>query len=119
MKDKNIRVNGKEALRTGDWSTAAPVPRFQTLAPDWSTGPDMSGHVQTSAFMLAQFNTVRITQNLKVDLITCSTLVSDVKLEEISPLHKLLRTSTIGESLKSKSGQKASSLEIPSRIVVR
>ncbi|KRZ00533.1 hypothetical protein T11_14680 [Trichinella zimbabwensis] len=33
---------GKEALRSGDWSTAARVLRFQTIAPDWSTGPDMS-----------------------------------------------------------------------------
>ncbi|KRZ09254.1 hypothetical protein T11_3729 [Trichinella zimbabwensis] len=33
---------GKEALQTGGWSTAAPVPRFQTLDPDWSTSPDMS-----------------------------------------------------------------------------
>ncbi|KRZ15179.1 hypothetical protein T11_8496 [Trichinella zimbabwensis] len=29
-------VYGKKALRTGDWSTAAPVLRFQTLDPDWS-----------------------------------------------------------------------------------
>ncbi|KRY97895.1 hypothetical protein T11_9788, partial [Trichinella zimbabwensis] len=76
MKDRNIRVNGKEALRTGDWSTAAPVPRFQTLAPDWSTGPDMSGHVQTSAFMLAQFNTVRITQNLSKHVMHEATIVT-------------------------------------------
>ncbi|KRY98657.1 hypothetical protein T11_1425 [Trichinella zimbabwensis] len=41
-KDKGIKLHGKEALRPGSWSTAAPVPRFQTLAPDWSTGSDMS-----------------------------------------------------------------------------
>ncbi|KRZ77879.1 Deoxyribonuclease-2-alpha [Trichinella papuae] len=34
MKNKHIKLHGKEALRTGSWSTAAPVPRFQTLAPD-------------------------------------------------------------------------------------
>ncbi|KRZ19239.1 hypothetical protein T11_2391 [Trichinella zimbabwensis] len=50
-------VKGKVALRTGSGFTAAPVPQFQMLAPDWSTSPDMSGHVQTSAFMLAQPNT--------------------------------------------------------------
>ncbi|KRZ15580.1 hypothetical protein T11_16706 [Trichinella zimbabwensis] len=54
MKNKDIKLHVKEALRTGSWSTAAPVPRFQMLAPDWPTGPDMSGNVQTSAFMLAQ-----------------------------------------------------------------
>ncbi|KRZ02847.1 hypothetical protein T11_12630 [Trichinella zimbabwensis] len=39
-------VKRKETLRTGGWSTAAPVPRFQTLAPDWSTGPDMFGNAE-------------------------------------------------------------------------
>ncbi|KRZ75004.1 hypothetical protein T10_10085 [Trichinella papuae] len=36
-----LQVKGKVALRTGGWFKAAPVPRFQTLAPDWPTGPDM------------------------------------------------------------------------------
>ncbi|KRY40908.1 hypothetical protein T01_3599 [Trichinella spiralis] len=44
--NKYIRVKGKEALRTGGWLTTAPVPRFQTLAPDWSTSPDMSGSAE-------------------------------------------------------------------------
>ncbi|KRX88769.1 hypothetical protein T4E_4332 [Trichinella pseudospiralis] len=55
--DKNISVNVKDALQRGSWSTEAPVPRFQTLDPDWSTGPVTSGNVQTSAFMLTQSNT--------------------------------------------------------------
>ncbi|KRX36615.1 hypothetical protein T05_7770 [Trichinella murrelli] len=41
--NKYIRVKGKKVLRMGSWLTTAPVPRFQTLAPDWSTSPDMSG----------------------------------------------------------------------------
>ncbi|KRY29478.1 hypothetical protein T01_7186 [Trichinella spiralis] len=44
--EDNIRMKGKEVLRTGSWLTAAPVPRFQTLAPDWSTSPDMSGSAE-------------------------------------------------------------------------
>ncbi|KRZ71498.1 hypothetical protein T10_10622 [Trichinella papuae] len=40
------KVKGKVALRTGGWSMAAPVPRFQTLGPDWSTSPDMSGNAE-------------------------------------------------------------------------
>ncbi|KRZ11490.1 hypothetical protein T11_8860 [Trichinella zimbabwensis] len=52
-----LMVKRKEALQPGSWSTAAPVPRFQTLDPDWSTSPDMSGHDQTSAFKLAQSKT--------------------------------------------------------------
>ncbi|KRY91078.1 hypothetical protein T4B_10040 [Trichinella pseudospiralis] len=51
------KVKGKVALRIGGWFTAAPFPLFQTLNPDWSTSPDMSERVQTSAFMLAQYNT--------------------------------------------------------------
>ncbi|KRY75819.1 Delta-like protein 4 [Trichinella pseudospiralis] len=37
IKNKDIKLHGKEALRTGSWFTAAPVPRFQTLNPDWSS----------------------------------------------------------------------------------
>ncbi|KRX23336.1 R3H domain-containing protein 2 [Trichinella nelsoni] len=39
------RVNEREALRTGGCLTTAPVPCFQTIAPDWSTSPDMSGRL--------------------------------------------------------------------------
>ncbi|KRZ67634.1 hypothetical protein T10_11393 [Trichinella papuae] len=53
----NDLIKRKEALQPGSWSTAAPVPRFQTLDPDWSTSPDMSGYDQTSAFKLAQSKT--------------------------------------------------------------
>ncbi|KRY17580.1 hypothetical protein T12_2193 [Trichinella patagoniensis] len=36
----------KEALRTGGWFKAAPVPQFQTLVSDWSTSSDMTGNAE-------------------------------------------------------------------------
>ncbi|XP_003377663.1 conserved hypothetical protein [Trichinella spiralis] len=43
-------MNEREALRTGGWLTTAPVPCSQTIAPDWSTSPDMSGNAPDNPF---------------------------------------------------------------------
>ncbi|KRZ13880.1 hypothetical protein T11_17596 [Trichinella zimbabwensis] len=53
-------VNGKEALRTGGWSTAAPVPQFQTgqLVQTCLEMQNIRFHASTVQ------HSVRITQNL-------------------------------------------------------
>ncbi|KRX48884.1 hypothetical protein T05_10440 [Trichinella murrelli] len=43
---RSVQVKEKEALRTGGWFKAAPVPQFQTLVSDWSTSSDMSGNAE-------------------------------------------------------------------------
>ncbi|KRZ45017.1 hypothetical protein T4C_475 [Trichinella pseudospiralis] len=58
MNNKDIKLHGKEAPGTGGWLTVAPVSRFQTLHPDWSTSPDF--RLQASTVK----HCVRITQNL-------------------------------------------------------
>ncbi|KRZ80679.1 hypothetical protein T10_13324 [Trichinella papuae] len=49
--DNNLtKLGGKRSAANGRLVYGSPVPQFQML------GPDMSEHVQTSAFMLAQSN---------------------------------------------------------------